>query len=167
MREQYCWLVGWQAKRTHSPAAIFSTNCNFSFDFGLLHYAFQFAGMAIVFVASSSAIIAKRKKMRCLHETTQKGMGCLWMLDFVQILLRILLWGGLNVDLAELDGKGPSRRKKRDSDQVFHKHVHLWHWYTPRLVQSNSKAWVRRRCRNPELKDAKRNLYWQQTKVPK
>ena len=63
--------------------------------------------------------------MRCLHETTQKGMGCLWMLDFVQILLRILLWGGLNVDLAGLDGKGPSRRKKRDSDQVFHKHVHL------------------------------------------
>jgi hypothetical protein len=84
--------------------------------------------MAIVFVASSSVIIAKRKGMRCLYETTQKGMRCLWMLDLVQILLRILSWGGLDIHLAELDGEGPLVRERREIQvriQIFHKHVHL------------------------------------------
>ena len=71
-------------------AAIFFYLLQFLYGLGLVALCFSVCWNVYCFCCIVKYYHCKRKGMRCLYETTQIGEFSLWILDFVEILLRIL-----------------------------------------------------------------------------
>ena len=125
------------------PAAIFSTCCNFITSVLILACCTMlFSLLEWLLFLLHRQVLSLQKGKRCVVYMRPPRKGWVVCVCLTSFKSCCEFCRGVRHRTGRARWRGAVRRKKRDSGQIFHKHVHLLRWYTPKLVHSNSKTWV-------------------------